>query len=201
MSRRPPADVALLPVSPLLITESAEEFDRISVAFNQDIKPRGIIEQMYVADIIYLAWEIRRLRRAKAGIINSAYRAAMANLLQQLLREPGTYEDSAEEEADSLALGWFTDREAKKQVSGLLRQFQLDESAIEAEAIRRSASDLEQLDRLLASFESRRNKALRCIAEYRTDFARQLRNGTDRIIEGKVLPLERASSKKPSAAA
>jgi hypothetical protein len=121
--------------------------------------------------------------------------------ISQLLRERGTYEDSAEEEADNLSMEWFTDRGAKKRVSELLRKFQLDETAIEAEAYRRSASELEQLDRLLASFESRRNKALRCIAEYRTDFARQLRNGTDRIIEGKVLPLERASSKKPSAAA
>jgi hypothetical protein len=201
MSRRPPAAVALLPVSPLLITESAEEFDRISEAFNQEIKARGIIEHMFVADITYLFWDILRLRRCKSSIINTAFRGAMANLLQQLLREPGTFEDSAEEEADNLCLEWFTDREAKKRVSALLGKFQLDETAIEAEAFRRSVTDLEQIDRLLASLESRRNKALRCIAEYRTDFARQLRNGTDRIIEGKVLPLERASSKKPSAAA
>ena len=39
--------------------------------------------------------------------------------------------------------------------------FHLDESAIEAEAIRRSAADIELLDRLLASIEARRDKALR----------------------------------------
>ena len=65
----------------------------------------------------------------------------------------------------------------------------------------RSAADLERLDRLLASLESRRNKALRCIADYRGGFARQLRESTDRIIDGKVLALEEPSSKKPSAAA
>ncbi len=43
----------------------------------------------------------------------------------------------------------------------MLNYFELDESAIEAEAIRRSAADIELLDKLLASLESRRDKALR----------------------------------------
>ena len=60
---------------------------------------------------------------------------------------------------------------------------------------------LEQLDRLLSSLESRRNKALRCVAEYRGGLARQLREGSERIIEGEVLRLEQAPSKKAPAAA
>jgi hypothetical protein len=102
-----------------------------------------------------------------------------------------------EEQAGDLALRWFTDRDAKKQVSELLAQFQLDESAIEAEAI--SLEVLELLDRMLASLESRRDKALRRIAEYRSSFARQLREGANRMIEGGVPRLELASSKKSQA--
>jgi hypothetical protein len=44
-------ELALLPKSPLLITESADEFDALRDAFEREIKPRGIIEQMYVHDI------------------------------------------------------------------------------------------------------------------------------------------------------
>jgi hypothetical protein len=58
----------------LLITESADEFDALRNAFDQEIKPRGIIEQMYVHDISSLVWEILRLRRCKVVIINSAFR-------------------------------------------------------------------------------------------------------------------------------
>ena len=77
----------------------------------------------------------------------------------------------------------------------------LDESAIEAEAIRRSSSDLELLDRMLTSLESRRDKALGCVAEYRARLAQQLWESTDRIIDGKdVLRLEHPSSKRPTAA-
>ena len=64
-------ELALLPKSPLLITESAEELDALRDAFEQEIKPRGIIEQMYVHDICSIVWEILRLRRCKVVIINS----------------------------------------------------------------------------------------------------------------------------------
>jgi hypothetical protein len=89
MSKRQRHRSPLPSASPLLITESEEEFDRIHDALDQEIKPRGIIEQMYVADIAHLVWEILRLWRCKAGIINSAFRAALGNLLAQLGRGPG----------------------------------------------------------------------------------------------------------------
>ena len=74
-------ELALLPKLPLLITESADEFDALRDAFEREIKPRGIIEQMYVHDISAIVWEILRLRRCKVIIINSAFRSALENLL------------------------------------------------------------------------------------------------------------------------
>jgi len=194
-------ELALLPKLPLLITESAEEFDALRDAFEREIKPRGIIEQMYVHDICSIVWEILRLGRCKVVIINSAFRSALQHLLMQLLKGPGEYDYEVENQAQALAQSWFTDQEAKKQVSETLSRFDLDESAIEAEAIRRSSSDLELLDRILTSLESRRNKALACVAEYRASLAHQLRESADRIIDGKgVLRLEHPSSKGPTAA-
>jgi hypothetical protein len=194
-------ELTLLPKLPLLITESADEFDALRDAFEQEIKPRGIIEHMYVHDISSIVWEILRLRRCKVVIINSAFRSALQNLLKQVLRQPGQYEHDVEGEAQILAQSWFTDQEAKKQVSEILSGFDLDESAIEAEAIRRSSSDLEVLDRMLASLETRRNKALGCVAEYRASLAQRLRDSADRIIDAKgVLRLEDAASERSTAA-
>src|SRR6516225_11876288 len=136
-------ELTLLPKLPLLITESADEFDALRDAFKQEIKPRGIIEQMYVHDISSIVWEILRLRRCKAVIINSAFRSALEHLLVQLLRQPGQYERDVRDEAQDLVDAWFTDEGAKKQVSEILSRFGLDESAIEAEAIRKSSADLE----------------------------------------------------------
>jgi hypothetical protein len=193
-------ELALLPKSPLLITESADEFDALRDAFEREIKPRVIIEQMYVHDISAIVWENLRLRRCKVIIINSAFRSALENLLVQL-RQPGQQDFQARDPARELAHAWFTDKEAQKQVSETLSRFDLDESAIEAEAIRKSSSDLELLDRMLASLETRRNKALGCVAEYRASLAHQLRESADRIIDGKdVLRLEDAASERSTAA-
>src|SRR5215475_3552781 len=194
-------ELAVLPKLPLLITESAEEFDALRDAFEREIKPRGIIEHMYVDDISSIVWEVLRLRRCKVVIINSAFRSALQDLLKQLLRQPGQSEYHVKDEAETLAQAWFTDEEAKKQVSEILSRFDLDESAIEAEAIRKSSAELELLDRMLSSLESRRNKALGCVAEYRASLAHQLRESAERIIDGKgVLRLEDAASERSPAA-
>jgi hypothetical protein len=139
-------ELKLLPKLPLLITESADEFDALRDAFEREIKPRGIVEQMYVHDISSIVWEILRLRRCKALIINVGFRSALEHVLAQLLRQPSEGAYSVEDEAQALAHAWFTDQEAKKQVSELLSRFNLDESAIEAEAIRKSSSDVELQD-------------------------------------------------------
>jgi hypothetical protein len=193
-------ELALLPKLPLLITESADEFDALRDAFEQEIKPRGIIVHMYVHDMSSIVWEILRLRRCKVNIINAAFRSALQHLLAQFLREPGPFENYLRDESEELAQKWFTNKEVKKRVSDILNRFQLDESAIEAEAIRQSSADLELIDRMLTSLESRRNKALGCVAEYRASLAQQLRESADRIIDGNVRQLEHPSSKNSTAA-
>ena len=194
-------ELTLLPKLPLLITESADEFDAVLDAFEQEIEPRGIIEEMYVHDICAIVWEILRLRRCKVVIINSAFRRALQDLLVQLLRQPSQYGYEVEDQAQTLAHAWFTDQGAKKQVLEILNRFKLDEFSIEAEAIRGSSADLELLDQMLASLESRRNKALGCVAEYRASLAHQLRESADRIMDRKgVLRLEDAASERSTAA-
>src|SRR5262245_53196208 len=205
-------ELALLPKTPLLITESAAEFDALRDAFEQEIKPRGIIEQMYVHDICSIVWEILRLRRCKVVIINSAFRSALEHLLGQLLEQPDQddYDEVDEvdeideivevDEAEALARAWFTDQKAKKRVSQILSRFNLDESAIEAEAIRKSSADLEPLDRMLSSLESRRDRGLGRVAAYRASLAHQLRESADRIIDGKdVLQLEHPNKRSTAA--
>jgi hypothetical protein len=162
----------------------------------QEIKPRGIVEQIYVADIAVLSWEILRLRRCKAAIINTAFEDALLTILNRLMGYLNSDSPESEERA-ALVSDWFSQPKAKGEVSELLAQYHLDESAIEAEAIRSVSSDLEEFDRTLTSLESRRYKVLRCIAEYQDRFAKQVREVSDRVIEGKaVVQLENRSSRR-----
>jgi hypothetical protein len=180
------------------MTESREDFEQVRNSLEREIQPRGIIEQMYVDDMAYIVWEIRRLRRCKDTIINVAFRTGLERVLKQLFwrfRETEFFND--DEEMEDLALRWFTDPQAKKEVSELLGKFQLDESAIEAEAIRESSQSLEQLDRMLRSLEARRDRALALVVEYRVNLAHQLRDSAERMTqEPTVLRLETNAGKK-----
>ena len=191
----------MLQAVPLLITESRDDYNRIRDALVDYIKPCEIMEQLYVEDLSYYSWEILRLRRCKANIINLAFRGALEKALAELTREPEALIDDCTNPAGRLALGWFSDPDAKSRILKLLAQFRLDEDVIEAEAMRNCAASLELFDKLLASVESRRNRALRGITEHRADLGQRFRANTDRIIDGEVLAVEDAKDEEPPAAA
>jgi len=173
------------------MSESEDEFEALRSKLVEEIKPRGIIEHMCVADIAEIVWESRRLHRCKAVMINMNYSAALKSLLEDVLNAVDAYK------AEVLAHAWFTDKKAKNEVAEILRRFHLDESAIEAQAIRSLASELEILDKRLTSLEARRNRAIRNVVEYRESFARKVRQGSDRIIEAdSVIRLENPSGQK-----
>ena len=64
-------EVALFAPPPLLITESADEFAALLAALQQEIKPNGIIEQIYLHDLAAIVWELQRMRRYRTGIVNN----------------------------------------------------------------------------------------------------------------------------------
>jgi hypothetical protein len=216
---------AVLMPSPVLITESAEEFNRFCDALKDDLEVPGTIDHLLITDIAELAWEIRRYRRVKTSLINPAILPALKNLLTPIVRSQhaenqkpkkriahktkGLILDFNHDEADlevsnevhRLAHGWFVDEKTRQLILEMLGEHKLDEYAIETEAIRIVAPELEKLDRLLASLEWRLNKSLRCLAELRGGFLRHLRPSVERVIDGEILALDSASTKKPPASA
>jgi len=188
--------------SPVLKGESAEEFERFHDAFIEELKPRGIVEAQLVADIAEKAWEIRRYQRVKTNLINSARRPGVKELLESLIECSRELDyRHRENEIYRLTEQWFGDESDKNEVLQIFERFGLDESAVEATAMRSAAPDLETLDRLMASQEARLSRALRLLADVRGGFVgQQLRARIDRVIDGKTLALEDASKKPPAAA-
>jgi Mg/Co/Ni transporter MgtE len=190
----------LLPSPALLVTESKADFYRLRDAFNEDIKPRGPIERMYVSEMAIIAWEIVRLRRFKSAVINERIQKALRIIILHLLPKDMEYGERLQDARD-LVQNRFSDQASRRRVSELLKENNRDESEAEVQAIRESLAELEQIDRLLASLASRLNKALHQIFEYRKDFGRRLRDASNRIIEAKVLALEHPGNKKAPAGA
>jgi hypothetical protein len=195
------AEVVRLPSPPVLITESADDFDRIRGALNKCIQPRDIIDQILIVEVATVTWEILRLQRCKPAIINTAFSNAVITVFRRVFMHIGFEVSEAHRAANDLVLDWFANPTKKENAIMVLAMFKLDESAIEAEAFKNSASNLEQLDRMLTSLESRRNRALRGIAEYRHSLARELKESSDRIIDGETVTLDDTPTSKPSAAA
>lgn len=194
--RRRVTNETLFRLSPALITESAEEFERLHDAFKDELKPRGAIEYLLLADIAEKAWEVRRLRSVKVNLINCSFRDGLKALLMQVSERP---DYKFRDDTDRLATQWLAGD--KKEVLEMLECCRLDEHAIEAAAVQSAAPKLEMIDRLMASAESRLSKAVRTLAELRGGLGRQLHATAERIIDGKVLALDNASKQSRPAAA
>jgi chromosome segregation ATPase len=187
-----------LPIAPLLRTESADEFASLRRRFEDEVVVRGPIEQIYLDDFATLVWEIQRVRRFKDAIINNSHLDALETILKQLLERSDfeSFSDLLQEAAD-LARAWFHSKTARTKVARLLRRFHMNEDAIEAEAFRSCAEDVERLDRMLTTLELRRDRALRCIADYRQVFSKRLQQAADRILENDDVPRLFAVGKRP----
>jgi hypothetical protein len=176
----------------LLRNEKVEDFESLHEQLKQEIQPRGFIEEMYVGDIAALVWDIMRLRRLKAGILNNAYQKALKNILSQLFYDPdkNAQDNTHRIKADKLACKWFTSSEAKEEVAKLLGQRQLDQDSIVAEAFRLTAPELERIDRMMTLSEVRRERALGSIADYRLTLAKDLEQRSSRILENDAVAIE-----------
>jgi hypothetical protein len=176
--------------SPVLITERKEEFDELHAALTQELAPRGIVEKSFVDDIANLVWEIRRLRRCKIAILDMASKDAVQHILCDFTAVDRLW-------AEKASTVWLTHAGVREDIIEHLEASGLDESAIEAETMRRAAYNVEMLDRMMASREIRLRKALRAIADYRETFATQARMASNRLIEATpVIELEKRRTKK-----
>jgi hypothetical protein len=152
----------------LLNTESTKEFARRHRKVANQIRAGGALENHYVDDSAHLDFEIDRFRRIGAQSFNIRFVEALENLLKQLLSgEDFDTQFDLEHAAKHLARQYWCDREVKAEVLKLLRKFRLDETAIEAEAFRLCAPELELLDRKMAFRMGRHDKNLFMLAEIR----------------------------------
>jgi hypothetical protein len=84
---------------PLLEGEDAALYDALVGRMCAAVKPVDIIEELRVADVVYLEWEIMRWRRLKVGLLQ----ASVHDALHLFLNERLDFEAYAEAFAEALA--------------------------------------------------------------------------------------------------
>ena len=167
---------------PLLRSESPTEFLALQTRLTQAVKPQDALEEDLFDDFVTVSWEMKRIRRLKVGATQKVNAEALRKVLGHLLSETGAL--APNKKATKLTQGWLeNDPAAKKQVADIFSRFDLDWSAVEAEAVKLTLDQQQHYDRALAMASARRDKVLRMIMDYRgSDFAKQLRERSDQII-------------------
>jgi len=163
-----PADIeALFGDPPLLSTEDPNLYWDMFDRFAEFVDPKNIIEWLWLKDIVDLCWEIARLRR---------YRA----LLIEREREGKNADIGYAREHRELSL---FDRLKRPQIEAPRNAPRLDTEADSASLLIYYLRQYETIDKLLTSAELRRDRILRELDFRRERIALLLRKISDEVID------------------
>ena len=87
---------------PLLDGELIADYENFQIACYSDLKPKGMIENIWVDDFIQYEWEIIRLRRMRVSILQLSRQDALSRLLQSIF----PYNVFGRDERERLAFNW-----------------------------------------------------------------------------------------------
>ena len=76
---------SLLGAPPVSREEDALRYDDLLAQVSSVVKPKDVLEWLWVKDVVDLVWEAQRLRRIKIGLISISRQAALAEVLKPLL--------------------------------------------------------------------------------------------------------------------
>ena len=161
----------------LLWSESPKDYEALLEELKRDLQPRGAIMRMQVEDYAKLTWEIARYDRAIVGCLTTASAPALTNVLRPIFFGR-TKLEKGDRPAHDLADEAIRFSDGATRALNLLNEVGLDETAVEAEALRLNSDVIEQFQRLKTAAETRRDKVLRNITLYDKLFAERLQSRT-----------------------
>lgn len=202
--------------APSLILEG-EDTDAYRELFKRvwdTMKPKDIIEGIYIRDYVRLTWEILRHCSHKERLIKAHVPGALEEALEPIVN--GEIEDHGTEIQKIEVRAGLTPTPTQKIVRGnwcrgepdtikwirqALGEAGLSMADIEARAMALVLDDLNIIDRLMAQAESRRNAILRQLEDWRDGFGRRLRGATQDVIDGEFNAVESETTLDESKAA
>ncbi|MCJ2042957.1 hypothetical protein MKK58_00050 [Methylobacterium sp. J-078] len=165
-----------LPQSQVMLTgEDPEQYSRILREVGHSVEPVDIIEEFWVRDVTDLLWEVLRLRRLKGCLLAASVSQGLTQVLGSIV---------GLSEAIELVGGWCRgDQSMKDLVHHILDSAGLSFDAVLAEGLAARINEVDRIDRMIASAESRRNAILREISRHRDAVAMKLARASEAIEE------------------
>jgi hypothetical protein len=129
------------------------------------------MEEMWIRDVVDLAWDIFRLRRLKANLLRIRAKNAVWDVLGPLVRN-----------ARDLAEKWHArDAAAVNQVEAALEAAGMSMDTVMAATLGQAIDRVAQIEAMIAHAETRRGTALCEIERYRAIFAAKLRQAIAQV--------------------
>jgi hypothetical protein len=192
ISQQPPAPATEIERSavfgsPLLVVgENDNLYRQFAARVLRAVKPQDFIEELLVQDVIELSWDVRRMRRYKAALLSSW---SWRGVQELAVLERG------EAEARTLARDWAVSyQEDLEAVNEMLENMALPYEALAALAWADRIDVMEQIERIIANAERRRNDALREIERRRSALAAAVRHATADVVDAEFEDLPRRTA-------
>jgi len=174
--------LALFGAPPLFDAENSDAYDDMLSRVSNTVNPSNIIEEIWVRDVVDLAWETLRLRRLKAHLIDANMHRGMKVVLEPLCGYA---------QAEEISAGWARRNDsAVKEVKQLLADAGLTMNEVIAETLAVKISDIERIDRLIMNAEARRNSVMREIDRHRASLGQALRRSSDVVEDAQFTEIE-----------
>jgi hypothetical protein len=161
----------LLGPPPVIAGEDANEFNELLDRVRADAKPKDMIEEILVRDFVDLVWDIRRLRRLKANLLQANSHEGVGRLLLARADMAGMLE------VDEPSRKWAK-RQSVKKVEKRLASAGLMIDAVMAETLSVKLDDIERIERMITTAEARLEANLRELDRHRAVLAQALKRAT-----------------------
>lgn len=181
-----PELAASLGPPPLYRGESAAEYEHMYASLRSAIAPLDVIEEIFIRDVADYFWDVRRLRRLKAKLLESSRASGLWRLLNHQV-------PNLQERAKLVSRWALGEPAAIDRVTTLIRNAGLEDSAIEAQTLAATIPYIEQIDRLITKADERFAALLREIDRHRTAVAVRVREAAQTVVDAEFEEVEPGS--------
>ena len=155
---------------PLIEGEKEADYQAFSERCLKAIKPKDAVETVWLQDFIDYTWEAQRLKRMKPALIEEK----KCKAVERLIRDYG--DTKMANMAGPLSKEWSRrEQETVEYVEALFDEHGLSDATVMAKAVEGCLETLECFDKLIASYDHRRDAGLRELEKRRDSFAKRAR--------------------------
>jgi hypothetical protein len=164
---------ALLGPPPIIYGEAKDVYDAFFARVQASVRPKDIVEEIWVRDVVDLVWWARRLRRLRDNLLIATTQEAITTVMRPII---------GRDKAHDLAEGWaLREPGYVERLQSELRESELTMDVVMAQALQIALNSIERIDGMIMKAEARRNAALREIERHRAALADALRRATESV--------------------